>query len=382
MALNIALASARPPLLEDLLTSCGATITMLGIEGLASFASSSARQPDAIVIEHDEREPIPPALLQIRRQHPTTGILLVLPRLDPSLMLEAMRSGVNECLAEPITEPDLRAALERIAYKPHAKGRGDVFAVIGAKGGVGATTVAVNLATMLSRIKASSGALLIDMFLTYGDAGVFLGADSRFTIADALENLHRMDSAFLRTLITTTRSGVSLIASSERQLAFPVEAAQLRGLISLAADEFPYVVLDVPRADTAAIDSLDRANTIVIVANQELATVRSAGRMAASLGQRYGKERVAVVITRYDEGAEIGQQDVERVVGRPVAHILPNNYPITVASLNKGRPLVLDNHTKLAGAFTTLAHSLAKLAPSKPEKEKSGGLFSRFAGRR
>lgn len=381
MALNIALASARPPLLEDLLNSCGATLTSLGIEGLASFAQASARQPDAIVVEHDERAPIPPALLQIRRQHPTTGILLVLPRLDPALMLEAMRSGVNECLAEPITETELRAALERIAYKPQTSTRGDVFAVVGAKGGVGATTVAVNLATMLAKIKPS-GALLIDMFLTYGDAGVFLGADSRFSIADALENLHRMDSAFLRTLITTTRSGVSLIASSERQLGFPVEAAQLRGLINLAADEFPYVVLDIPRADTAALDALDRANTIVIVANQELATVRSAGRMAASLGQRYGKERVSVVITRYDERAEIGQQDVERVVGRPVAHILPNNYPITVASLNKGRPLVLDNHTKLAGAFTTLAHSLAKLTPTKPEKEKSGGLFSRIAGRR
>jgi Flp pilus assembly CpaE family ATPase len=241
--------------------------------------------------------------------------------------------------------------------------------------------VAVNLATMLSKIRPA-GSLLIDMFLTYGDAGVFLGADSRFSIADALENLHRMDAAFLRTLITTTRSGVHLIASSERQLSFPVDTTQLRGLINLAADEFPYVVLDVPRADAAALDALDRASTIVIVANQELATVRSAGRMAAALGQRYGKDRVSVVITRYDERAEIGQQDVERVVGRPVAHILPNNYAATVASLNKGRPLVLDNHTKLAGAFSSLAHSLAKLTPSKPEKEKSGGLFSRIAGRR
>ena len=93
----------------------------------------------------------------------------------------------------------------------------------------------------------------------------------------------------------------------------------------------------------------------VVVANQEVATIRNAARMTAALEQRYGKERVNVVISRYDPRAEIGQADVERVIGRPVTSLFPNNYETALASLNNGRPLVLDNHTKLASALTTFA---------------------------
>src|SRR5690606_24286272 len=92
---------------------------------------------------------------------------------------------------------------------------GEVYAVIGAKGGVGATTVAVNVATMLNKLRPSS-TLLMDLHCTYGDAALFLGAEPRFSIVDALENMSRMDATFFRSLLTKTKSGVQLLASSER----------------------------------------------------------------------------------------------------------------------------------------------------------------------
>jgi pilus assembly protein CpaE len=378
VTLNVVLVSARSPILEEMLRTCGATVTVRSVDGLAELAAPAARQPDLIVVEQDDRSPIPGALLAIRRQHPSTGILAVLPRLDPTLMLETMRAGVNECLVEPVSEPDMQGAIHRLAHKPASR-RSDVFAVVGAKGGVGATTLAVNLATMLDKFRPSS-TLLIDLHLTYGDAGVFLGAEPRFSVADAIENLHRMDSTFLRSLAAKTKSGVSLISSSDRPTPFPVDAIQLRRLIEQTTQEFSYVVLDVSRTDFVALDALDDAAAIVVVANQELATVRSAGRMATTLGQRYGKERVNVVITRYDEGCEIGQHDIERVVG-PVSYVFPNNYAAAVASLNKGQPLVLDNHTKLASAFSSFARHLANVPVERAARKKSSSLFSRISGR-
>jgi pilus assembly protein CpaE len=306
-------------------------------------------------------------------------VLAVLPRLDPTLMLEMMRAGVNECLAEPVSEPDMQGAIQRLSHKPASK-RSDVFAVVGAKGGVGATTLAVNLATMLSKFRPSSP-LLIDLHLTYGDAAVFLGAEPRFSVADAIENLHRMDATFLRSLAASTKSGVSLISSSDRPAPFPVDATQLRRLIDQTTQEFSYVVLDVPRSDFVALDALDDTAAIVVVANQELATIRSAGRMATLLGQRYGRDRVSVVITRYDEGCEISQQDIERVVG-PVSYVFPNNYAAAVASLNRGQPLVLDNHTKLASAFSSFARHLANVPLDRgAARAKPTSLFSRISGR-
>ena len=140
---------------------------------------------------------MPAELVEIKRHHPSTGILVVLPHLDGTLLLQAMRAGASECVAEPITRDELERAFARIAAQRPAPRRGDVFAVIGAKGGVGATTVAVNVATILNKLRASS-TLLMDLHLTYGDAATFLGAEPRFSTLDALENMHRLDAAFLQ----------------------------------------------------------------------------------------------------------------------------------------------------------------------------------------
>jgi pilus assembly protein CpaE len=178
---------------------------------------------------------------------------------------------------------------------------------------------------MLNKLHPSS-TLLMDLHLTYGDAAVFLGAEPRFSTVDALENMHRMDPAFLRTLVTQTKSGLNLLASSDHAVSPVIDATRLRSLIDLAANEFRFLVLDVPRSDGAALDSLESASSVVVVVNQDVATIRSATRMVAALEQRYGKERIGVVISRYDDRAEIGQADVERVIARPVTRLFPNNY--------------------------------------------------------
>jgi pilus assembly protein CpaE len=378
--INVSVLVGTDRQLPELLVACGARVTTIDLSALKALASGAAKQPEVIVVDVRERSSIPAELAEVKRQHPSTGILVVLARLDGGLILEAMRAGASECVAEPISQDELERAFARIAAQRPAPRRGDVFAVIGAKGGVGATTVAVNVASMLNKLRPSS-TLLMDLHLTYGDAATFLGVEPRFSTLDALENMHRMDAAFLRSLVTPTKSALHLLASSDHAVHTPVDVGRMRSLIELAATEFPYVVLDVPRSDAVALDSLETAGMLVVVANQEVATVRSAARMAGALEQRYGRERVSVVITRYDAGAEIGQKDVERVVGRPVSYVFPNNYAIAMASLNTGRPLVLDNHNKLSSAFTSFASQLAGLPADGPARAKPTGFLS-MLGRR
>ena len=156
----------------------------------------------------------------------------------------------------------------------------------------------------------------------------------------------------------------------------------VRTLIEAAALHYRYVVLDVPRMDVM-IDALEPASRIVIVANQELATVRAATRLSAALRQRYGKERLQVVVSRYDIEAEIGQSDVERVLGTPVAHTFPSNYRLALDALNTGRPVVLDNHNKLAASLSGFARGLVDTPSETPGGAKrQQGLFGRLTGRR
>jgi pilus assembly protein CpaE len=377
--MHVLLVASTDPELSTMLKECGLSVTQASAEGLADLARPGAKPTELIVVDQRRGGALPPALATIRKQHPGIGVLLILPALEPALMLDAMRAGISECLAHPVSREDLKQAISRIcAARPVSK-RAEVFAIVGAKGGVGATTVAVNTATMLAK-QGRAETLLIDLHVTYGDAAVYLGVEPRFSVADAVENLHRLDASMLKGLVTETAHGVHLLASSERPAALDPDVAQVRALIELAATQYAYIVLDVPRSSGAMLDALAAAGVIVLVANQELATVRSAARMASALQQRYGRERVQIVISRYDDRAEIGQRDVERVAGMRVRHLLPNNYAAVVASQNSGRPLVLETPSKLAGALTTFTRALAGL-PEQVEPERAGGLFARI-GRR
>ena len=376
MALNITIVGSIDRQLEELLRSQSTRIRSMPVAELLALAQPSAKQPDVVILDTRETNTLPPTLNALKRQHPTTGVVIIAARMDPSLMVEAMRAGVNEWLAEPISANELSAAIERVTAVRPTTVHGQIFAFIGAKGGVGTTTIAVNVATSLALAVEDERTLLMDFHLSYGDAAVFLGAEPRFSVADAMENTHRLDEAFFESLVVQSKAtGVHLLASAERAVG-TVDLRRITTLLQFAATHYRYTFLDVPRSEAMVLDSLEGVAGILIVANQELATVRNAGRIAATLRQRYGKDRVKIVISRFDKQAEIGVEDVERVVGSPVKYTVPSDYRTALNALNKGRPVALDKDNKLTPAFQALAYDLVGMRIEKPvETPRSGGLF-------
>ena len=367
----------RDPKLEGLGRASGRVTTVIWLADLNSLLDAKASQPDLVLIDIRRGSAVPSQLATLKRQHPATNVILLTSTLDPAVMLEAMRAGVNECIAEPLQQEDIDAALARLLGQQTKAVAGPIFAFVGAKGGVGTTTTAVNVATTLTKL-SSAGALLIDLHLAYGDAAVFLGADARFSLLDALENLHRLDAQFLKSLVSRTVSGLDLLASADRPATRLLDVRRLDSVIQLAASQYAYTVLDVPRSDLTVLDSLDHVANLVVVANQELATVRNAGRMAAALRARYPKTSVTTVINRTDGRSEINQQDVEKVVGSRIAHQVPSDYRRALLAMHKGRPLALDNHNQLSASFTALARDLAGVETKKSDRPASSfiGLLS------
>ncbi len=136
-----------------------------------------------------------------------------------------MRAGATEFLQEPITPAALEQAISRlVAHRAAPAAAGEVFAFVGAKGGVGTTTTAVNVATALAKV-APSQTLFADLHLAHGDAALLFGAEPRFSIVDALENTHRFDEAFFRGLVTPTKAGADA-AGLVRSRAAPSTAAR------------------------------------------------------------------------------------------------------------------------------------------------------------
>ena len=102
------------------------------------------------------------------------------------------------------------------------------------------------------------------------------------------------------------------------------------------------------------------------------------------LSQRYGKDKILVVLSRSDRRAEIGLEDLERAVGARIVQVLPSDYRLAVDALNRGRPIVTEGQSALASAFQALAHELAgDVATSAAEsRTRSSGLLGRLTGRR
>lgn len=381
MAIRVTLVGELDKSLEERLRAAGMRTTSIGPADLAVLAHPSTTPPDVVVLDLRAQTQIPAAFGLIKRQHPDTGLIIVASALDPSLMLDAMRAGVTECVTE-IGRGDLEAAVNRlVSQRATPAATGEVFVFLGAKGGVGTTTVAVNVATVLSTIAST---LLIDLHIAGGDASLFLGADPGFSVIDALENTHRLDAAYFRGLVARTKAGPDLLASADRAVATALDQPRIRTLIDFASHHYRYTVLDIPRSDAAALDSLDTAARIVVVANQELATIRSASRVASTLRHRYGIEKVGVVLSRSDRRAEIGMEDLKRAVGGSVQDEFPSDYRLALDALNRGQPLVVDGKAPLATALHTFAYDLAgvKAKTEAKTKESGGGLFGRLTGRR
>ena len=370
--------------LAQLVRDAGLRCSVVTPEALSPLAQPGTSQPDVLIVDLRGQPGIPQAVALQRRNHPATGVLLIVTTLEPALMLEAMRAGVNEFVTEPLSIADLQVAIKRLLGNRVPVVQGDTFAFVGAKGGVGATTVAVNAATALAAAQPGS-TLLVDLNVACGDAAVFLGAEPRFSVMDALENVQRLDAAFLSGLVVRTKSGLDLLGASGRPVTGNFDTARIRALLDFPSRTNRFTVLDVPRSDTIALDSLDSATKIVLVVNQELATVRTGARMATTLRQRYGPSRLHLVLTRTDRRAEIGHEDVERTVGVEIAHTFPSDYRLALQAMNKGRPLVLDAQHELSKAFGAFARELAgvRAAPApQVERGRATGLFGRLAPRK
>lgn len=371
--------------ISQLARAAGLTVASTLPPSDLSAVERQVRPPDVLVIDVRGQASLPAAVGSIKRRFPAVGVVLVASEMNPALMLEAMRAGVSEFVTEPLSGDDLRAGIERVAGQQAVTSvHGRVFAFVGAKGGVGTTTLAVNVATALALAEPKAPTLMIDLHATaHGDAALLLGVESKFSIVDALENTNRLDATYLKSLLVRTREGLDVLASPERPSLRAPEGQQVRSLLERVSQYYRNVVLDVPRTDFGILDSLDPLSVITLVVNQELPTVRRAAQVGAILRQRYGKDKVDAVVTRYDSRADIAQEDIERVVGLPVWAVLPSDYRKVIAAANAGRPLVSDNHSRLAASVQQFAARLGgapaagEAAPKKPAAKtgRLGGFF-------
>jgi len=280
----------------------------------------------------------------------------------PFVIVAAMRAGAREFVDRSATREALLEALTRYTAtrnktRSHA-GKGRVFSVVNAKGGSGATTVAVNIAIALQH--THDKVVLVDL-APIGHAALHLNVRSSFGVLDALQNLHRMDGSLLQGFMSSHKSGLHLLAGPQQPLAAAPTAAELARLFDLLVSHYRYVVVDCSsRMDHTARQLCDLSNAVLLVTQTDVVSLWSTGRVQAFLEETVGRERVRLVLNRYKKIPGFTEEDVEKASNCKILWKVPNNYQLVGPAIDKGAPVALHDSQEVSRSFIALAALLAQ----------------------
>jgi pilus assembly protein CpaE len=293
---------------------------------------------------------------------------------DPELVVRCMRAGAREFLSLPLLSAQLGEALERAATRLPLGAATNVarkfFLFWGAKGGVGATTLATNFAIAL-RAESGQHVALVDLNLQLGDVAMALGVEPQFSVLDALESAHRLDQEFLSALMIEHPSGISVLAGPDQFIRNPaIENGNLSLLLQVLRDKFPYVVMDAGSGMGAEYAALFRnADRVYLITEADVPTLRNTQRLVAHLRLRNGAgPNVELVLNRFRARGEISEKRITEALGVPVNWRVPNDYIRVQEALNRGVPLA-----ETRSPVTGVLRQMARLACGKPSPPQRPG---------
>jgi len=283
---------------------------------------------------------------------------------NPMNIVAAMRAGAGEYIDRAAGNEVLLEAFTRFssarAKMRSSAGKARVFTVANAKGGAGATTLAVNTAVALQRNHGQTA--LVD-FAPIGHAALHLNLRPSFGVLDALQNLHRMDTSLLEGLMTPTKEGLHLLAGPQQPYSEAPTAAELARLFDILVNQYRYVVVDCSsRMDQTTRLLSDLSNAVLLVAQTDVVSLWSAGRIRGFLDEGSGRNRLRLVLNRYKKIPGFTEEDVEKATNAKVLWKVPNNYQLIGPAIDKGVPVAIDDNQEVSRSFRALADLLAKAA--------------------
>ncbi|HXR15635.1 MAG TPA: AAA family ATPase [Terriglobales bacterium] len=302
------------------------------------------------------------AIELLHQELPGLAIFAIGSISQPQVIVGAMRAGAREFIERPTTTTDLLEAFVRLTAAQRKVNRegtsGKVFCVVNAKGGGGATTVAVNLA--LSLHSAHGNTALVDL-APLGHAALHMNLKPLFNVTDALRNLHRLDSSLLESFMTRHSGGLQLLAGPNIPVAVEPSTAEFARLFDMLIGQFRYVVVDAStRIDPTTRLICNLSQTVLMVVNADVASLWSASRVQQYLGEAGGREKVSLVLNRFRKIPGFTEADAEAAAGIKLLWKIPNQYFAVSTAIDRGVPVVTQNHTEIARAFAGLAARLTE----------------------
>lgn len=320
---------------------------------------------------------------QLKQLHPSIRVIACTHLQEPNreLLLRAMRSGIQEIASKPLDPVKLQEILQRFAREKQGSGpRGNnLLVVMGAKGGVGTTTVAINLGVQLVQLTHKK-VVVLDFARPIGHAALLLDLQTRFSLRDAIENLDRLDDHFFGGLLTRHKSGLEVLAGmSHPEEWHRVSVGGLARIVNVAQSAYDFVVLDYGTVYTSEWTTiLPTARMVLFVTEANVPSLWGLQRhLAAVAPLGLDNEQVRIVVNRWHRADDEVLRNIEKELRHPVFARLPNDFRQVSEAINQGAPLARNHNNALVATFRRIAGQLAGVAPaSQPKRRGITGLFS------
>ncbi len=337
-------------------------------------ATRDGASPDVVIVDiREDAASAMPAIERLRAASPSAGIFAVAAAADPDLILQAMRAGANEFFTWPPPDEAFEGAVRRSATRREttqgAKTSATTLVFFGAKGGAGTTTVAVNCGVELARL-SKRAVLMVDLKAGLGEVALFLGVRPRYTVLDAIDNLHRLDREFLRELATKHKSGLEILAGSEHfDRPGAADGTAIEELFRLLARQYDFLVVDAgSQINSCTVSALYAADEMFLVANPDVPSIRNAQRLLDRVRQLGAAgERVRVLMNRAADPYPIPPKQIEQALGHPIHHTFPSDYKTVSTALNSGVPIALAGNSDIAAQFDAFTRRVLNPSLSAPE---------------
>ena len=302
------------------------------------------------------------------------------------MLMQAIRMGVKEFFPQPIKRSDVEQALKRFKErKAHAapiihQKSGTLISVFGSKGGVGTTTISVNLAMTLAEQENNPSVAILDMNTLFGEIPLFLEISPKYHWGEITKNMERLDDTFLMNVLSKHSSGVHVLPSpgylNGHQAPTPDIMERLLGLMKRM---FDYVIIDCGQStDETALKTIQMSDEVLLISVLSLPCLANTNKLLRSfidLGY-VRKERIKVVMNRYMKKSEITLQDAKKGIGHDMFWIIPNDYGTTMSAINHGKPLSkIAPRSKIVKSFEEMTENM--FPKEKAEPKKKWGIFNR-----